>query len=227
MSIRSAGWAAIASGIIGLLAFGCLVSFLVVRNQSFQTAMFIVRFHDLGVIIQFLLLIPAAFALHKLSHGQVSGMSQTMLTVIVGSLLFTTLFLLLGMFKIMEDVVYMFPQGIFGGCLIIICWRMKGILSKALRLFGILVGLGLALVGTFPPGFAIFVDPGILRVPTLKLPDEEMIRLGTKPANQILHQILYIGTFGVATLPIWTILLGWTLLRNRNSISTTSAPILA
>lgn len=207
-SYRTAGWAAISSGIIGILAYGFLIGYLAVRNQDMQTGILIVRFHDAGVILQFFLLIPVASALFKLSQQLHNGITRTTLNIGIGALSFTALFLLLDFPKIIADVLYMFPQGVFGVWLIIVCWRMKGIFSQGLRWFGIVVGLGLALVGIFPLGFAIFVDKIILHIPAA--PNEVIAKIPTDTtANIILHQFVWIGSFlGVFTLPFWTILIG-------------------
>ena len=138
-----------------------------------------------------------------------------MLNTGVMLLSFIILLLLLIFAKVCEDSLYMFPQGVFGGWLIVFCWRYSGMLSSGLRYFGMVVGLGLALVGIFPVGYAIFVDPVVLRIPAVD-PDKYPAVFNT--ANHILHLILDIGTFmGVFTLPVWSILLGRRLLRERSS----------
>jgi hypothetical protein len=80
----------------------------------------------------------------------------------------------------------------------------------------IIVGFGLALVGIFPLGYAIFIDKIILQIPAA--PDEEVAKIPTDTnANIILHQILNIGTvLGVLTLPIWTIIVGIRLSREKD-----------
>ena len=181
---RSAGRAAIASGIIGILAYGFLVGYLVVRTQDMETGMVIVRIHDVGVIFQFLLMISVAVALYKLSQQQYPGMTRLTLYFGIGAISFTALFLLLGFPKILADVLYMFPQGVFGLWLMVVCWRMSGILSGGLRWFGMVVGLGLVLVGTFPLGYAIFVDKIILQIPAASDVAVAKIPANT-PANNI------------------------------------------
>ena len=67
---RSAGWAAIASGAIGIITFSALITAVNVRNaQGMEGAATILfRTHDVGGVIQLLLMIPVAFALYKLSQ---------------------------------------------------------------------------------------------------------------------------------------------------------------
>jgi hypothetical protein len=226
ISIRSAGRAAIASGLIGFLALGCLISYLVVRDQDFQTAMFFSRFHDAGLTFQFLLLVPVAFGLYNLSRERHSGMSRTTLAMGVGAALFTVLFILLSFAKVLVDVLYMFPQGVFGVWLIIVCWGMSGILSKGLRWFGMIVGLGLSIIGTSLVGYAIFVSTIILQIPAAT--EEAIAQVPQNTPNLIVHQMLFIGSFmGVLTLPIWTVLLGFRMLREPSSISNRVVPIPA
>ena len=112
----------------------------------------------------------------------------------------------------MADVIYFFPQGIFGAWLIYFNWH-KGILSKGLRCFGIIVGIGLILVGIFPVGYALFVDTIILQIPAAS--DEAVQKIPTDTtANIIIHQMVAVGTFlGVVTLPVWTTFLGQKLSR--------------
>ncbi|MDP9076502.1 MAG: hypothetical protein M3O71_03685 [Bacteroidota bacterium] len=217
-SYRSAGRAAIASGVIGSLAYVFLIGFLVIRNQDAQNGVLPIRVHDSCVIIQFLLLIPVVIALFKLIQENAPGISRTMLNAGVGAICFTVLFLLLIFPKILADTLYMFPQGIFGICLIVACWRLRGIIPQWLRWFGIIVGFGLSFVGIFPVGYAIFVDNVILHIPAPS--DEVMDKIPAEtPANILIHQFLYVGSFlGVLTLPIWTILIGVRLLRIKDQI---------
>jgi hypothetical protein len=214
-SYRSAGRAAIASGIIGILAYIFLIGFLLIRNQDGQNGILPIRVHDSCVILQFIFLIPVVTALFKLIQER-SNISQGMLIVGVGALAFTILFLLLIFPKVLADTLYMFPQGIFGVWVIIASWRLKGIIHNWLRWFGIVVGFGLTLVGIFPIGYAIFVDHVILQIPAPS--NEVMDKIPAEtPANILIHQFLYIGSFiGVLTLPIWTIFVGISLIRKNN-----------
>lgn len=212
-SYRSAGKAAIASGVIGIIAYVFLIGFLLIRNQDAQNGVLPIRVHDSCVILQFIFLIPVVTALFKLIQERSSNLSQAMFIVGVGAVGFTIFFLFLIFPKVLADTLYMFPQGVFGVWVIIASWRLKGIVPNWLRWFGILVGFGLALVGIFPIGYAIFVDNIILQIPAPS--NEVMDRIPAEtPANILIHQFLYIGSFiGVLTLPIWTIFIGVSLLR--------------
>ena len=207
------GWAAIISGLIGILAICALIGYLVTRDTSPTDGFFLIRFHDIGIIIQFLLMIPVVYGLQNLMQQKVPGIGKSLLIIGVGAILLVVVLLLLVFPKIVADVLYMFPQGIFGVWLIIVNWRLSGLLPKATRWFGMIVGFGLALVGIFPPGYALFVDPILLQIPAASEEAVAKIPIDT-PANTLLHQILFIGTFmGVITFPVWEVLLGARLLR--------------
>ncbi|MEO5976009.1 MAG: hypothetical protein ABIS36_17100 [Chryseolinea sp.] len=135
-------------------------------------------------------------------------MSYATLTVGITSLCVTVIFIILQFPDILAIVLNMFPQGIFGVWLMMMCWRMKSILSPWLRWFGISTGFGLVLAGVLPVGYAIFVDPIILRIPAA--PDEEAAKVPSDSiATTDLHLLLDIGTLiGILTLPIWTFLVG-------------------
>jgi len=214
---RSAGWLTIASGIAGIIAFAALITAVNVRNaQGMEgSATMLFRMHEVVTIIQFFLMFPLVFALYKLSHTTQRGLSKLLLNIALAALVFTILFLLLILPKIIADPLYMFPEAVFGVWLIICCSYMKALLPKGIMWFGIIVGIGLALVGLFPLGYAIFVDKVILQIPAA--PDAVIEKIPSDtPANTILHYILFTGTFmGVITFPVWTILTGRMLLRKR------------
>ena len=216
VSYRSAGWSAITSGILGLLAFAALITAVLTRTSWEITPRiwFLFNVHNAVTILQFLSMIPLAIGLYNLSHKQSPGMSRATLNIGIVTLSLTALFNLLYFPKIMSDEYYMIPQGVFGVWLIAVNWQLKSILSKGLRWFGIIVGFGLALVGVYEIGFAIFVDPSGLRIPA---PDFESIKdPGDTTANIIVHLILDIGTFiGVLPFPIWAITIGRKLLREK------------
>jgi hypothetical protein len=214
---RFAGWAAIGSGIIGLIAYGCVMIAVETRTSFLmsKTVYLMFRIHDIGVILQFILLIPIVFVLHKFSAKLSSSMSHGTLSVGIAAISFTVLFLLLEFPKVLADELYMFPQGIFGVWLMVTSWGIKNKFLAGLKWLGIFVGFGLALVGTFPLGYAIFVDPTILHIPAT-----EPTAYPDNLANRILHKILWIGSYiGVATLPVWSFLLGLTLVRESSTIT--------
>ncbi|MGH7177725.1 MAG: hypothetical protein ACREJC_10120 [Tepidisphaeraceae bacterium] len=123
--------------------------------------------------------------------------------------------LLLNFVHAISDGIYTIPQGVFGVWLIGATWFLSGVLSRGLRWFGMVVGIGLVLVAAFPIGYGLFVNPLMFHgVITDATPDPP----GTERANEILHLILIIGSFmGVTTYPIWAVLVGRRLLRRGGS----------
>lgn len=215
-SYRNAGWAAITSGTIGILAFSSLIIAVLTRTTFEVTGQILLLFNvfHVSLILQFLLMIPMIFSLQILSRKQPPGMSQETLFTGVIALLCTALFLFLIFPKVMMDEYYMIPQAVFGAWLLVVNWQLSGILSKGIRWFGMVVGVGLFLVGIYEVGFAIFVDSTSLQIPAVD--ENTLVDPGPTPANIIVHHILDIGTFmGVLTLPFWTIILGRKLLRER------------
>jgi hypothetical protein len=214
-SYRNAGRAAITSGVIGIAAFGLLMDAVLTRVSWIPPTRIWMLFnaHDIGVALQFLLIIPVAFGLRTLSRKSPPGLSKATFDTGLGALIFVVLLVLLGVGnKIVSNGFYMFPQGIFGIWLIVVNWRLSGSLPRWLRWLGMIVGLGLALVGTCFVGIC-FVYPTQLAIPAVPM---ESIKEVNSVANTFFHQLLFYSSFmGVATLPIWTILTGFQLLNKR------------
>jgi hypothetical protein len=217
---RSAWQAAIASGAIGILGYVILTIAVTTRTDialALNSPTYIMfKAHDVLVILQFILIIPVVFALYRLSQLQLPGISKLTLRIGVGAAFFTALFLLLGMFLIVSDGFYTVPQGVFGVWIIIVSQNMKKLLSKGLRWFGTIVGLGLIITGMFFPLFAIFVSSNILKIPAVDPADPTNFPDHFTWINQHLHYLLYVGSvMGILPLPIWTILIGRKLLVQR------------
>lgn len=214
-SYRKAGWSAIASGIIGIAAFALLITAVTTRVEWIPSDRVWMLFnaHDIGVALQFLLLVPAIFGLQTLSQEFPPALGKAVLRTGVWILIFVVVFILLGIGqKIVSNMHYMFPQGLFGLWLVVVNWRLSGSLPAWLRWFGIILGLGLVLTGVSFVGIC-FVYPDMLAIPAVAM---ETVKHVDSLANTFFHQLLYISSFiGVATLPIWTILTGFRLLRKR------------
>lgn len=218
-SYRSAGRAAMISGILGLMAYGFLLAAVLTREawvvSNFGYIMF--RAHDVAVILQFIFMIPVLYGIQKLSQKQGAGIRRASLNVGIGALLFTALFLLLGIVKIFSDGHYLLPVMVLGVWLMIANGRLVDALPRPLCWFGMIIGLGLVAFGSFFPAYAIFVDIVILRVPPVDMatyPEPPM-----NFANMFIHKIIWIGSIaGVAPLPVWTMLVGRYLLREDRSV---------
>lgn len=198
LSYRTAGWFAITSGGIGITAYIFSKSAVLTRTS-----------HDVGVILQFILLVPVVFAVHKILQQRNPPGSRAILSVGIGALFFIVLMILLTFPKILVDDLYAIPQGVFGVWLIIVNWRMNG--NPLLKWLGIVAGLGLLLVATFPVGYAILVDPVyIFHIPAIEATPHDT------PANRLLHKIIWLGSLMYELpLPVWTMLFGIRLLREK------------
>src|SRR5258705_7698488 len=173
-SYRNAGRAAIASGVIGIAAFGLLMGAVLTRASSGQyipsaRIRMLFNAHDIGIALQFLLIISVVFGLRTLSRQSPPGLSKATFATGVGALIFVVLLVLLGVGdKIVTNGIYTFPQGIFGIWLIVANWRLSGSLPGWLRWLGMIVGLGLALVGTCFVGLC-FISPWMLVIPPVSM----------------------------------------------------------
>lgn len=214
-SHRLAGRLAIFSGAVGIAAFACLILFLVMRPSAADqlTSHLLLRGHDVGVILQSLCLMPFALALDAIAREDSRKSSRVTGAAAVCFLALIVVLVSLSLVKVVADVLYMVPQGAVGGWLIVTCRQTANGLPRGLRRLGIVAGVGLLLVTVFPIGYALFVDPAILRGP---VSDDDPTPPGTDRANQIVHIALAIGTLiGCSTYPIWSALAGrWLLLRD-------------
>ena len=210
---RSAGRAAITSGVFGILGLGVLivaVAYMIKSNPEFSGFVDLMfRTHHVGVILQSVFMIPVVFGLDTLARQRFPSVSRATLAVGVGSQSSIVLLAVLFLFNVVADDLYTVPQGVFGVWLMVINRRSASVLPRGLTWFGTVVGFGLLLVGTFPLAYAVFVDPIGLHGPIpANYPNPETT------ANAIIHDVFYVGTvLGVWTYPFWTILLGRRLLR--------------
>jgi hypothetical protein len=121
-SYQNGGRAAIASGAIGIAAFGLIAGAVLTRESWIPTAWVWMLFDafDIGVALQFLLLIPVVFGLRTLSHQSPPGFGKATFAWGLGAAIFVVFLVLLGVGdKIVSNGFYMFPQGIFGISLIL------------------------------------------------------------------------------------------------------------
>jgi hypothetical protein len=214
---RTAGRAAITSGVFGIIALGfqiVAVAYMIKSNpdlSGFVNLLF--KTHHVGVILQSLFMIQVAFGLCTLASRRFPSVSRATLAVGVMSLSLVVLCALLFLVNVVADDLYTVPQGVLGVWLMVVNRRLASVLPRGLTWFGTIVGFGLLLVGTFPLAYAIFVDPIGLHGP---IPPDHPNPETT--ANTIIHDVFFVGTvLGVWTYPIWTIVLGRRLLRARDS----------
>jgi len=222
-SIRRTGWLTVSSGIIGFVAIAFLIAAVTARTTwSISNHVYLLfRAHDIGVALQFLLLVPLARGLQKLSRRNHPSISNSAIAWGIGAIGLVALLLILGVGKVVNDMFYMLPQGIFGAWLILMNARLSGSLPRWLRVFGMIVGFGLLLVGTVFPGLAAFVYPNMWKIPAVPVDNETFQNTAI---NRVLHLILALGSLlGVVTLPVWTLLVGSKLLRAEHPDSETAS----
>lgn len=220
-TFRSAGRAAITSGLLGIVGYAFLITAVITRTEnalSLTSPTYIMfRAHDMSVILQFVFIIPVVYAFYRFSQLQTHGSGKLTLRTCVGAAFFTALFLVLGIFLLVSDGLYTVPQGIFGVWMIIVCQDKQNLLSKGLRWFGMIVGIGLLITGMFFPLYAIFVSTIILQISAADPSDQVNYPEHFNWMNQNLHYLLDVGSvMGMLTLPLWTILIGRKILREKS-----------
>lgn len=213
--MKNPGAYAILSGLMGIAGFGFLFGYIISRSGNTDTWILMNRLHDVARAFQFLLLVPVVSGMHYLLRENNRSTKPITLIIGIAAALATSLCLLLIFAKFVSDIFYMIPQGLFGIWMIVINWRRNKFISNALRIFGIIVGIGLLITGLFPTGFALFISMDAVRIPAVPMKEFPQTQ-----ANNILHILLFAGFFtGVLMLPPWTMILGKTLLKKHNTSS--------
>lgn len=210
-SYRSAGRAAITSGVIGLVAYGFLWAFLVtmVSGGDEKTCRPLITTHDVGVLLQSLFLIPLVLTFGAIVGQRSPAARRSIVALGIAALSLTIVSLRLIIANVLAGPFFMLWQGLLGIWLIVVNRLVSGAFSRGLSWFGTVIGVGLMIAAVFPVGNFLFVDPTLG-----PLPFNSEFSAGTERANEILHNILAIGGFlGVAPLPIWTALVGRKLLK--------------
>lgn len=207
-SYRPAGWAAIASGATGFVAIGALIAYLATQASEFigtgvmpPLGKALITSNYAAVLLQALLMIPVAFALHALGRRRAPGTSRAALYVAVISLGGVALvrFLLL-LSPAVSDILFMGPMGFVGLWLVAVNWLLAGVLPIWLRVLGTIAGIGLVILGA-----SFFFLGGIL-----VLWDGPF----SYTNNVNFHVGIAIGGFpGFIIYPLWAIFLGRNLLR--------------
>ena len=113
------------------------------------------------------------------------------------------------------DMLYMLPQGLIGIWLIALCGAASS-LSVSLRAIGVLAGIGLLLIAVGDTIIANALGWQIFDLrPRPSVPAEAVSSYG----NWLGHALLPIGTLlGRILYPIWSIAVGYKLIRRGNSI---------
>jgi hypothetical protein len=213
-SIRRVAWAAIASGVLAIIAFGSLIAYFATTPKEIldsQVAVepgalplmsrVLITSNSLEVMLQHLFLIPVAVALHAFGLQSSPKLSRAAVTVGIIGLCGVALLELLPLINPkISDIFFMGPTGFVGVWLIAINWLIAGVFSIGLRIVGAVAGLGSVIVGA-----SFFVlAPGLLVLA------EHPFAYGN---DSDFHSGIAIGGALGILFPIWAILLGRSLLR--------------
>jgi hypothetical protein len=219
-----AGRFLLAAGLLGVLALfslvGAVVGRIVFADESAQRAGFIVngfwdalfRGHDLAGIAQFLLMVPAVFALDTIVRSDTAGPSSLLARFGAAAFGLAALSLVLVFLTKASDMLYMLPQGAVGVWLLRIN-RLGPIgLRRSLRALGAVSGIGLLAVGISAIGVAVALGPKMMSI-IGPIPTRVDAAAEQSTLNIVSHVFIMLGTLlGVLTFPVWSILAGRKLL---------------
>ena len=206
-SYHPAGWAAIASGAIGLIAFGLLIAYLATSSNEVlesKVSRLLLGSSDVGFMLQAVFMIPVALVLHAFGRQRSQGVSRAAVTVGIVALCSVTLLRLLTLLNPeISGILFMGPTGFVGAWLIVVNWLLAGMLSRGLRITGTIAGVGLLIQGAsffFLGGLIVLTDG----------PEAITDDLDFHNGNAIG------GVPGIILYSFWAILLGSRLLRARS-----------
>lgn len=202
---RRAGWSAVASGLMGLMSFGCLLamagyiaSHLPDEFKTLADAPFLLRLLLKGVyvgsMLQALFMIPVAAAAHTLGRLRSPRLSQLATVVGIGALTIVVLLrVLIFVDSEVSDILFIGPMGFVGVWLIVVNWLRRDRISRGLRIAGTVAGVGFVIAG-----MSFFFLGGLA----------EVAHPGAYANNVPFHIGLWVGGIPAFILyPIWAILL--------------------
>jgi hypothetical protein len=212
-SHRRAAWAAIASGVVGIVALAFILAAVSERTNRLGAgrpgalSVSLQASHDVGLMLQAVLIIPAALILHAFGRRRSRALSGANVGVGVAALSLIALVELLLLINVVPtrlDTFYMPPLGVVGVWLIVANWLGVERVPRALIWLGTVAGLGLAVLGTSAFLFLTFQALG----GAAAMADSRTVKW-----NRELHVGLAVGTLiGRTMFPIWAMLLGRKLL---------------
>jgi hypothetical protein len=206
---RTAGWAAVAGGIFGLAALAFIVAALFIRSDSKRFGALMFRGHDAMATLQTLCMFAVVAALYSLANRRQRPMPKLAHRLANAALVALVLALLLTLAHVLNDMLYMIPQGFFGLWMIWLSRYLSDLLPGHVKWLGIVAGSGLTLIGIFPIAFGVLVDPIVFGGP---MPSDYKDVNST--ANLVVHIMLAMGTLiGLPLYPLWSLAVGRTLLR--------------
>ena len=207
---RGSAYAAIASGVIGIISVASLVVYLASQATEFAESgvmpplgKVLLTTNYAGVMLQALLMIPVALTVHAIGAQRSFRLSRIAVTIgVIALAVVAFLRLLLLLSPAVSDILFMGPMGFVGAWLIVVNWLLAGTLTGALRATGMVAGIGLVILGAsffFLGGLVVLTDGPFAYA------DDADFHVG----------IAIGGVPGLIVYPIWAILLGRTLLRGR------------
>ena len=213
------------SGVIGVLAFVSLFAAVFIRqatsNQQ-QWAAGVVqpgiwdqlfRGHDAGVIVQSLLLVPAALVIGRKDADATTVWQSPIAVMGVLANLLLALSLVLVFVTQASDMLYMLPQAFVGVWIILVCRAGPAGIGKPLRIFGWIVGIGLIIVGLADVGIIMALGPSMMAIVGPVPAQVDPVGV-TGALNEWSHVALSVGSvLGVITLPFWSMLAGRGIVR--------------
>jgi hypothetical protein len=169
------------------------------------------HWQDGGAILQALAMIPVIVGLNSLTRGEqldagrkvfIFGVIAQTGVILASALTFAGL---------ASDMLYMAPMGLVGLWLVLVNRKRSRLVSGSVAWTGRVAGFGLMLIGL---GFCIY---GALVAPQAflrPLTTAELDAQTLTTSNLVAHLCMAAGTLlGRFIYPVWTLLLGWTLLQ--------------
>ena len=134
-SYRSAGRAAITSGVLGLVAYGFLWAFLItmISGGDEQACRPLITTHDVGVLLQSLFMIPLVLTLGGIASQRSPGARRSVVAVGIVALVLTMFSLLLIIANVLAGPFFMLWHGLLGIWLIVVNRLVSGAFSRSLR----------------------------------------------------------------------------------------------
>lgn len=209
---RLTGWSAIASGVIGIIAVTSLMAFFAVETPQVRStgnptvSSPLGTTSDIALMLQALLMLPVAVALHARGRQRSPGLSRVALGLGVATLSTMVILQLLLVVKVLrfaqEGPPFTAAIGVLGLWLIVVNGSSSGALPRRITRTGSVAGIGFAVLAA---SFFAFGGPAAAADPVGFSNPALLIGSG-------------IGTLvGFIAYPIWAILLGRTLLRSGGS----------
>ena len=209
---------------VGIVAAGFLIAFLMHRDENINLAVGYLGRHDLGVAFQMSFINSVVAGLYRLLLQSPPSISRWALNI--GPV---SCFSLRPAVSVPHTAQNRFGRtllitaGCHGPSLIWVSCRLSTIFLRSMIRSGVVVALVSRFVACSSSDTKrIFVSSLMLKIPAASI--EEAQAVPWTRANDFLHYFIWIGSYmGVYPLPFWTIWLGSVLLRKREIMMTTKS----